>query len=77
MFLFFLNCNNFTKRKIDNFDPYNVGYCYKYTHATYDWFCGPGSHIYNFNVYTLYCQKYWDLLKNRFDYFSNFYEYKS
>ncbi len=18
---------------------------YKYTHATYDWFCGPGSHI--------------------------------
>ncbi len=21
------------------------GYCYKYTRATYDWFCGPGSHI--------------------------------
>ncbi len=20
-----------------------VGYCYKYTRATYDWFCGPGS----------------------------------
>ncbi len=31
-----------------NFDPYNgyiVGYCYKYTRATYDWFCAPGSHI--------------------------------
>ncbi len=23
----------------------NVGYCYKYTRAAYDWFCGPGSHI--------------------------------
>ncbi len=36
------------KRKIDNFDRYNVffGYCYKYTHVTYDWFCGPGSQIY-------------------------------
>ncbi len=22
-----------------------IGYCYKYTRATYDWFCGPGSHI--------------------------------
>ncbi len=21
------------------------GYCYKYTRATYDWFCGPGSHF--------------------------------
>ncbi len=28
------------------FDPYNVGYCYKYTSATYDWFCGPGSQIF-------------------------------
>ncbi len=36
------------KSKIDNFDPYNVlyvGYCYKYTCATYDWFCGPGSYM--------------------------------
>ncbi len=25
----------------DHFDPYNVffGYCYKYNHAIYDWFC--------------------------------------
>ncbi len=22
-----------------------VGYCYKHTHATHDWFCGPGSHM--------------------------------
>ncbi len=22
-----------------------VSYCYKYTRATYDWFCGPGLHI--------------------------------
>ncbi len=22
-----------------------VGYSYKYTRATYDWFCGQGSHI--------------------------------
>ncbi len=22
-----------------------VGYCYKYTWATYDWFCDPGSHM--------------------------------
>ncbi len=38
---------------IDNFDPYNVffGYCYKYTSATYDWFCGPGSHIYKQNLF--------------------------
>ncbi len=29
-------------------------------------------------MHTLYCQKYWHpLLMNRFDYFSNFYEYKS
>ncbi len=30
-------------------------------------------------AYTLYCQKYWvaPLLMNRFDYFSNFHEYKS
>ncbi len=27
--------------KIDNFGPYNVFLA----HATYDWFCGPGSHI--------------------------------
>ncbi len=27
------------KEKIDHFDPY------KYTCATYDWFCGPGSHF--------------------------------
>ncbi len=31
-----------------------------------------------FDKHTLYCQKYWhSLLMNRFDYFSNFYEYKS
>ncbi len=23
-----------------------VGYCYNYIRATYDWFCGPGLHIY-------------------------------
>ncbi len=23
------------------------GYCYCYTHATYDWFCGPGSQMSN------------------------------
>ncbi len=34
------------KRKIYNFDPYNFGYCYKYTCATYDWFCVQG-HIYH------------------------------
>ncbi len=22
-----------------------IGYCYKYTRATYDWICGPGSHM--------------------------------
>ncbi len=22
------------------------GYCYKYTRATYDWFCAPGSHLF-------------------------------
>ncbi len=41
-------------KKIDNFDPYNVGYCYKYTRATYDWFCGPGSHICHLYVCILY-----------------------
>ncbi len=34
---------------MDNFDPYkiakNFGYCYKYTCATKDWFCAPGSHM--------------------------------
>ncbi len=32
---------------MDNFDPYNAffGYCYKYTCATYDCFCAPGSQI--------------------------------
>ncbi len=24
----------------------NVGYCNKYTHATYDWFCAPGGHTF-------------------------------
>ncbi len=24
------------------YDVCIVGYCYKYTRATYDWFCGPG-----------------------------------
>ncbi len=30
----------------DHFDPFNVffGYCYKYNHAIYDWFCAPMQH---------------------------------
>ncbi len=40
----------FTSCKMYHFDPYNVllKYRYKYTCATYDWFCAPGSHICNF-----------------------------
>ncbi len=26
-----------------------VGYCYKYTRVTYDWFCGPGSYTFTEN----------------------------
>lgn len=29
---------------MNNFDPYN-GYYYKYTGASYDWICVPGSHL--------------------------------
>ncbi len=29
---------------------FTAGYCCKYTHATYDWFFGPGSHIVFCNV---------------------------
>ncbi len=32
------------KIKINGFDPYNVVIA-KYTHATCDWFCCPGSHM--------------------------------
>ncbi len=32
------------KRKINNFDPYNVLLAIA-THVTYDWFCGPGSQM--------------------------------
>ncbi len=46
-----MECDLWHKRKIYNFDPhFIVGYCYKYTRATYDWFCGPGSHITLTNV---------------------------
>ncbi len=39
------------KRKIDNFDPYNLllGFFYQYICATYDWFCATGSHITDFS----------------------------
>ncbi len=46
-------------------------YIYIYTHTH------THTHTHT-TIYTLYCQKYWHpLLMNRFDYFSNFYEYKS
>ncbi len=34
------------------------GYCYKYTPETWDWFCGPGSHIeiYSKSKTIKYCQ---------------------
>ncbi len=47
-FYFTLYPNDFWhKWKIINFDPYNdiFAYCNKYIRATYDWFCGPGSHV--------------------------------
>ncbi len=36
-----------TKEKNYNFDYFwlkLIGYCYKYTHATYDWFCSLVTH---------------------------------
>ncbi len=29
-----------------------VGYCYKYTHATHNWFCGPWSYIKKQDLFT-------------------------
>ncbi len=31
-----------------------IGYWYKYTHATYDWFCGPRSHVLISNMHNKY-----------------------
>ncbi len=40
-----LNNDFWHKIKMYNFDPYNVGYCYKYSCAVYDCVCAPGTHI--------------------------------
>ncbi len=43
-------CDFWHKRKINNFDPYNV-FLAVATHATYGWFCGPVSRFILFQLY--------------------------